>query len=339
MEALARERVAEQNVQYYLTATEEPIASLLSAFEEYRQACQVVIFDDFEGEADRKGRILWYIHTEGKKYFHATLSGLRKQPGDHRVGIRQLIKFYLRFIKDSQRFYLDLIRQINATFGGIPEVEAVVRQVKDEAAGESSQAPISPALRLKTLEACHQCLIYLGDLSRYRASEKLDKIPDFGPAIGYYGLACTLAPSSGMGHHQLAAVALEQQQHLHAIYHLYRSMMVDNPHPNAAKNLKLEIERANAAWERGELIPKSAPNEIEVAKRTLVGWFVRLHSVSFKGEAVRGLYELESEVSGQLAAEIKVRHLDKTLMRMVMVNLAAQHNIGENFKRMIILNT
>ena len=64
----------------------------------------------------------------------------------------------------------------------------------------------------------------------------------------------------------------------------------------------------------------------------LVGWFVRLHSMCFKGEPFRGYEELEREVLSQLSAEIKLRALDSTFMRMIMVNLAAQFNAGENFQ-------
>ena len=317
-----------------MKAREEPIQSLLNALEEYRQACQAAIFADFERQSAPKAKALWAVHTEGKKYFHRELSALRRQPGEHSVAIRQLTKFYLSFIKDSQRFYRDYIHKLSIAFGGIPELQAIAHQVKNDALGESSQAPTPPELRQTALESCHQTLIYLGDLSRYRASEKLDKSPDFGPAIGYYDLACALIPSSGLGHHQLAVIALEQRQHLRAIYHLYRAMMVDDPHPNAANNLKLEFDKTNLAWDRGELIQKGPPNDPEASKRNLVGWFVRLHSICFKGERFKGFDELEREVVGRLAAEIKSKPLDSTLMRMVMVNLAAQFHAGETFQGM-----
>ena len=331
---LAKERAAEQNVHYLLKNTHEPILSLLQAFEEYRQLCRACIFADFEhGAAKREGG-LWHAHTEGKKYFQRALRDLRKQSAEQPVATRQLIKLYLQFIKESQRYYRGYIHQLSSTFGGIPELQTVAHQVKDDGLSESSLPQISSELRKKILDSCHSTLVYLGDLSRYRASEKLDKNPDFGPAIGYYGLACTLRPSSGMGHHQQAVIALEQRQHLRAIYHLYRAMVAEDPHPNAANNLKLEFDKTNAAWDRGELIQRGPPNDPEASKRTLVGWFVRLHSMCYKGEPFRGYEELEREVLGQLAAEVKQRSLDSTLMRMVMINLAAQYHAGEKFQGM-----
>ncbi len=328
---LARERAAEQNVHYYLNKPDEPIVNLLQALQEYRLACEAVIFADFEGGAVKKEAQLWHAHTEGKKYFHKALASLRKH-NEQPVATRQLIKLYLQFLKESQRFYRHYIHQLSVTYGGIPELEAIAHQVKNDGQGESSQPTISLDLRKKVLGSCHRTLIYLGDLSRYRASEKLDKAPDFGPAIGYYGLACTLFPSSGLGHHQQAVVALEQQNHLRAIYHLYRAIVVDEPHPNAAQNLKREIDKVNSAWDKGELIPKSMPNDSESAKRTLVAWFVRLHSMTFKGNTFRGFDELEREVLGQLAAELKQRPLDATLMRMVTTNFAAQYYAAERFQ-------
>jgi hypothetical protein len=328
---LARERAAEQSVHYFLQHTDEPIVSLLKAFEDYRNTCEESIFADFENNAAGKEALLWQAHTEGKKYFHKALSPLRKQ-NNQPVATRHLMKLYLQFIKESQLFYRQYIHRLNTTFGGIPELEAVAHEVKNEVVGESSQPATSLELRKQILASCHQTLIYLGDLSRYRASEKLDKNPDFGPAIGYYGLACTLWPSSGLGHHQQAVIALDQQHHLRAIYHLYRAIVVEEPHPNAASNLKREFDKTNAAWDRGELIQKGTPNDPESAKRTLVGWFVRLHSMCFKGEPFRGYEELEREVLGQLSAVIKHRSLDAALMRMLLTNFAAQFYAGENFQ-------
>lgn len=329
---LARERAAEHHVHDLLKKPEEPIASLLQAYDEYRAACQACIFADFV-QSDKRETRLWHAHTEGKKYFHRALSDLRKRAAleELSTALRGLIELYLGFIKSSGKFYRQYILLLHTNFGGIPELAAVAHQVKTEGLGESSQHSLTPELRATVLTKCHNTLIYLGDLSRYRASEKLDKTPDFGPAIGYYGLACTLRPESGMGHHQQAVVALEQRLHLRAIYHLYRAMVVEDPHPNAEKNLQLEFGKTNDAWDKGELIQKGPPNDPDGPKRALVGWFVRLHSMCYKGEPFRGYEELEREVLSQLAAEVKQRSLDNSLMRMIVVNLAAQYDATEKF--------
>lgn len=334
----AREQAAEKNVHNLLKTPDEPLLNILSALEEYRRLAQQVIFADFEHAADKSSARLWLAHTETRKLLSRALSRARK--ANERVTLDTMTAVYKKFVSRSQRDYRDYIYKLNSNFGGIPELEAVAQKVKKAGADESlPRSVIGPELRQKVLEQCHQTLIYLGDLSRYRASEKLDKTPDksnfepdFGPAIGYYGLACSLVPSSGMGFHQQAVVALEERNHLKAICHLYRAIVVDRPHPNAQNNLKLEFDKTNMAWDRGELIQKGPPNDSEGPRRALIGWFVRLHSMCVKGEEFRGHEELEKEVLSQLTAEIKRRPLGNTIIRMLLVNFAAQYCAGENLK-------
>ncbi|KAK5130494.1 hypothetical protein LTR08_001974 [Meristemomyces frigidus] len=332
---VAKERRADQNVYALLKDPDQPIGNLLVAFEEYRVVCQTNGLADFSSAEKREAK-LWQAHTDGKRFFSTALKRMRKSDAERPVETRQLLKLYLQFLKASERFYRGYIHNLSATFGGIPELEAVAQQVKssNEMVGESSQLPASPELHAKVLASCHQTLIYLGDLSRYRASEKLDKNPDFGPALGYYGLACTLYPSSGLGQHQQAVVALEQRHHLRAIYHLYRAIVVADPHPNAANNLQLEFAKVNSAFRKGELLPKSAPSDPEGPKRMLTAWFVRMHSLCSKGERFKEHKELEQTLLDRLETVIKnpLIEVDQTLMRMVLVNLAAQYNATEMFK-------
>ena len=334
---VARERNAEQVVYALLKDPDQPISHLLAAFGEYRTISQSNALANFPSAEKREAK-LWLAHTDGKRFFSTALKRMRKSDPERPVETRQLIKLYLQFLKASERFYRGYIHNLSATFGGIPELEAVAQQVKssDEYVGESSESSASTSLKGKVLASCHQTLIYLGDLSRYRASEKLDKAPDFGPALGYYSLACTLNPASGLGQHQQAVVALEQRHHLRAIYHLYRAIVVDDPHPNAANNLQLEFAKVNSAFKKGELLPKSAPSDPEGPKRMLIAWFVRMHSLCSKGERFKEHKELEQTLLDRLETVIRTStiEVDTTLMRMIMVNLAAQYNATEIFKGM-----
>ncbi|KAK1083743.1 hypothetical protein LTR33_003076 [Friedmanniomyces endolithicus] len=332
-ESLAREQTADRHVHDLLKDKSQPLGTILQAFEDYRQICLTNTFADFAHAQEHQAR-LWQAHSDGKRYFHDTLAGLRKQGNGKSVESRSLAKLFKGWIRDTTHFYQDFIRQLNTRFGGITELEAVAHQVKGGETGESSASQLTSQERAAVLASCHQTLVYIGDLWRYRASEKLDNTPDFGPAIGYYGLANTLRPSSGLGHHQQAVVALEQRAHLRSIYHLYRAIVVDEPHPLAAKNLKLEFGKVNAAWEKGELIPKTMPNDPDAAKQILVGWFVRLHSMCAKGEVFSSHAELEREVVTQLGAVVKkdITMSQTTLMRLVLVNLAAQYQAGVLFQ-------
>lgn len=260
-DAAAPERAAELRILGLLKEPDEPIVNVLRAFEEYRQEALQSILASYGQGTDRKEERLWYVHTLGKGFFHKALQSLRKAAVQAPVAVRHLVKLYLQWIKQSQRFYREYIRRLRDEFGGIPELEAVAQRVNLDggADGTSQSSAGSQGFRENVLQSCHRTLIYLGDLSRYRASDQLDAKPDYGPAIGYYGLACSLNPSNGMGHHQQAVVALEQKNHLRAIYHLFRAVVVAEPHPNALNNLKLEFDKTNIAWERGELIHKGLP--------------------------------------------------------------------------------
>jgi hypothetical protein len=332
---LAYERATEETVKDLLNRSdpEEPIENLIAAFDVYRSACQTVVFTDFTLAAKEEAR-LWTAHVEGRKYFSNLLKGYRKRDDKPHVAIRNLIGLYLKWIRGSVKFYRSHVYKLSTAFG-IPELQDVAQQTKlktDVQHDTHAANSVTPELHERVLSSCHQTLIYLGDLSRWRASERLDKVPDFGQAIGWYELACVIRPESGLGHHQMAVIALEQRHHLPSIYHLYRSICVAEPHPNAVMNLKVQFEKTNAAWDRGDLILKASPNDPEAPKRALIGWFVRLHSMCFKGEKFRGFDELEREVMGQLSTELKLRSLGTTLSRMILVNIAAQHISIENYK-------
>ncbi|KAI7559784.1 hypothetical protein KC317_g10133, partial [Hortaea werneckii] len=142
---LAQERVAEQYVHALLKDASQPIGNLLQAFDAYRQLCQVNILADF-ATAEKREAKLWHAHTEGRKFFSRHLKDLRKKEAEQPVAIRNLIKLYLTFLKSSERFYRGYVHALSATFGGIPELDAVAQNVKSlsrPTAGESLQSPIT----------------------------------------------------------------------------------------------------------------------------------------------------------------------------------------------------
>ncbi|KAF2719727.1 hypothetical protein K431DRAFT_295862 [Polychaeton citri CBS 116435] len=333
---LSQERTTYNHVKEVFGDEAAPFATLFATLDDYRTLCLSILFSDFTAPESRKVEArLWAAHSLGKSYFQRHLNKLRKLEQAQPVEARQLQRVYKDFLKNSQRFYRHYIYNLSANFGGIPKLQHVAQQVKiqDEAEGGSlQQRAVSPEMQECILNSAHQTLVYLGDLCRYRASDKLDKKPDFGPAIGFYGLACTVRPNSGLGHHQQAVVALEQRQHLRAIYHLYRAIVVGEPHPNAAKNLRLEFDKVNTAWDRGDLIQKTHPNDPDAAKRALIGWFVRFHSMCSKGEEFRGFEELERELLAQLSSILKQRSLEAAFTRIVLTNIAAQEHSGDVFK-------
>nr|POE85236.1 protein smg7 [Quercus suber] len=282
---LEQERVAEQQVAALLKDRSRPIADMLNAMTRYRKEAELCIFADFE-HAEKLEDRLWLKHTEGRKYFHRALSNLRRADNqkDLVVAKRQCVKLFLYFLKDSHRFYQRFIHTLRATYPQVSELDLVANRLKFDDAGESLQPSISLQLRSRILNSCHRVLIYIGDLSRYRAAEKLDECPTYARAIGYYDLACSFRPSSGHGHHQQAVIFLEQRKHLAAVYELYRATVVDEPHPLAISNLGIEFDKIKEAKKKGELLKPGHPKDPDTHKNALIGWFVYLHAECFEGE-------------------------------------------------------
>ena len=189
----------------------------------------------------------------------------------------------------------------------------------------SSTTVLSPQIKRKAILSCYHTLIHLGDLSRYRAS-KLDdpEKRNWGPAVGYYGLAGEIWPESGISHNQRAMIAVETGNHLSTIYHFYRALSVEKPHPLAKDNLEKEFKRIITAWDKGELIKTGSKDGNSGAGSALIAWFVRLHSKCYKGEQFTGHDELEKEVLGQLTTEIKDRSLETTMVKFIIINVAAE---------------
>ncbi|RZB40887.1 SMG5 [Asbolus verrucosus] len=68
----------------------------------------------------------------------------------------------------------------------------------------------------------HQCLIYLGDLSRY----KLEIFPKSEPTLAfrYYLQAISFKADHGMPHNQMGTLAMNQNKYLDAVYHYMRCL-------------------------------------------------------------------------------------------------------------------
>ncbi|QIW96155.1 hypothetical protein AMS68_001673 [Peltaster fructicola] len=331
-ELLAKERASNEYVRSLQSNPSTPFKDVLDAFKQYRATVQTLVFEKL-ADAERLESRLWQQHTETRQTLARTLKDLRKMPEQRIVETRVAVEMYLRFIKQSISFYRGYIHHLSTRFGGIPELQAVAHQVKPNSAADADTGmSVDAELRQQVLNSCYRTLIYLGDLCRYRATDHLDAQQDFGPAIGFYSLACTIRSDSGWSYHQQGVVALEQKDYLRAIYYLYRSFLAPEPLHMAKRNLAAQFEKANVAWERGELIARGPPHDPAAGEKALVGYLVRLHSMCVKGEPVRGYEELLHELLTRLKSLLHQRPLESKLQRMTFVNISAQHNAMENYK-------
>ncbi|CAI6336548.1 unnamed protein product [Periconia digitata] len=303
-----------------------PCHELAALLNEYRAACESAIFADFESASSHQiEQQLWNAHLQVNTALRKHLRTARKHK-ERVVELRKLHKTYLQFIKTSQRFYRLFILNLDAQFDGIPELRRVALRWKDDASRPSSRRSIAAHLKTHVLQSCHNTLIQLGDLSRYRETELGDdKDRNWGPAIGYYGLAADIYPDSGHSHNQLAVIAREDGNHFRSVYHIYRSLSSKIPYPQAKQNLEVEFKRIVHAWDKGELINNQRSPDGNAVSRALIAWFVRLHSKCYKGEEFKEHDELEGEVLSHLAIELKEHSLDSILQKIILINLAAEY--------------
>jgi len=181
------------------------------------------------------------------------------------------------------------------------------------------------------LLSCHQTLIYLGDLSRYREEVLATGECNWGPAIGYYDLAGAIYPTSGASHHQLAVIARHGGSHLRVTYHLYRALATEEPFPTARDNLELEIKKIETAQSKGRLLVEARIANSQSPEKAATGLFMLLHSRLYKGSGVSE-DEFENEVLTQLAIDLKERSMPGVLDKLVLINIAAQYFASVRFQ-------
>ena len=214
--------------------------------------------------------------------------------------------------------------------GGIPGLHEAAQTWKQEATGTQQTAmkpeQLDARMRDYILKACHDSLMHLGDLSRWRHAEKLDQKSDRSPkeAVGYYELAEIIIPRSGLPQHQLGVLAGNDGKAFRSIYHFYRSMSAPNPHPNAKSNLELEFKKATG-WKTQDLIASCLPSSGNVALATLKAWFIILHAKLHAGAEFSGRAELEHEVIGRFSAiMVEKADISSTLRHLTQMNIAAE---------------
>lgn len=188
---------------------------------------------------------------------------------------------------------------------------------------------VTPLIKALIEKSCHAALLRLGDLSRYR-NDLRTKNRSWEPALGYYTLAGDLCPQLGSSHNQMAVVALADANHLDAIYHLYRAIAVEHPHPLAEGNLEIDFKKITTAWEKS---PSGTSGNNEA---TLILWFIRLHARFYAGAKFSGHDELENEVLSRVARLLKEQALGETFSKLVIINIAAEYSAGERVKSKLI---
>ncbi|KAJ1432075.1 Tetratricopeptide-like helical domain superfamily [Sesbania bispinosa] len=216
-----------------------------------RENYEAIILEDhaFSGQNNIE-YALWQLHykriEELRAYFSAALTSVSSKSsqggkGPARPDRVTKIRLQLKtFLSEATGFYHDLIMKIRAKYGlPLGYFEDSENRIVMEKDGKKS------AEMKKGLISCHRCLIYLGDLARYKGLYgEGDSIKrEFTAASSYYSQAASIWPSSGNPHHQLALLASYSADELGAIYRYFRSLGVDSPFTTARDNLIVAFEK------------------------------------------------------------------------------------------------
>lgn len=238
-------------------AAKAKIPSDPNAWLQMRENYETVILEDHDfSESHEIEYALWQLHYRRIEEFRAHINsasasaGSATSQGGKGVArldrIKKIRSVFKSFLSEATGFYHDLILKIRAKYGlplghfsEGPENQIIL--AKDE----KKSAEVK-----KGLISCHRCLIYLGDLARYKGlyGEGDSVTRDYAAASSYYTQAASVWPSSGNPHHQLAILASYSGDELVAVYRYFRSLAVDIPFSTARDNLIIAFEKNRQSY-------------------------------------------------------------------------------------------
>ncbi|XP_057461911.1 nonsense-mediated mRNA decay factor SMG7-like [Actinidia eriantha] len=239
-------------------AAQARIPSDPNAWQQMRENYEAIFLEDYAfSEQHEIEYALWQLHYRRIEELRALLStalasagstssqngkGTTRQGPDRITKIRSQFK---TFLSEATGFYHDLMVKIRANYG----LPLDYFSYDQENQILSKDGNISTEVK-KGLISCHRCLIYLGDLARYKGlyGEGESKTRDFAAASSYYVQASSLWPSSGNPHHQLAILASYSGDELVAVYRYFRSLAVENPFTTARDNLIIAFEKNRQSY-------------------------------------------------------------------------------------------
>ncbi|KAJ0989507.1 hypothetical protein J5N97_007863 [Dioscorea zingiberensis] len=237
-------------------AAQSKIPSDPNTWRQMRDNYEAIILDDHEfSEKHEVEYLLWQLHYRRIEEFRSHINSANSAASGGVQGgkvlarpdrITKIRAVFKSFLSEATGFYNDLILKIKSKYGLhlgflFEGPENHILSTKDEK--KSSEMK-------KGLLSCHRCLIYLGDLARYKGlyGDVDSANRDYAAASSYYVQAASLWPSSGNPHHQLAILASYSGNDLVAVYWYFRSLAVDSPFSTARDNLIIAFEKNRQSY-------------------------------------------------------------------------------------------
>eukprot|EP01018_Ginkgo_biloba_P009676 Gb_30018 [translate_table: standard] len=236
-----------------------------------RENYETIIFEDHQfAEVHDVEQVLWRFHYKQieefrnriRKSMGATAAAATSpMPGSkclkEKETVNKLLVTFKGFLSEATGFYHELILKLR-TRHGLPQ-DPLSTEGIDFASDKKGAAELK-----RCQLSCHRCLIYLGDLARYKElhGDADTRNHDWSVAAGYYLKAIFLWPASGNPHNQLAVLAMYVGDELLAVYRYFRSLAVETAFLTARDNLILLFEKlADKPREIGMVILLLLPTE------------------------------------------------------------------------------
>jgi hypothetical protein len=174
-----------------------------------------------------------------RKIAAAASSNDKASAGKARAELHAVCTDFSSFIGDSINFYTELM----TAFEAMHRQQQSSRRVRRNSAGGAATASEAAAPEHDCLKSIHRCLIFLGDLARYRELHSENARKDWSQAERWYYAAIDVMPSSGNPHNQLAVLATYTEAECVAVYRYCRALLCELPFPTAKENLTLLFEK------------------------------------------------------------------------------------------------
>ncbi|XP_023516118.1 protein SMG7-like isoform X2 [Cucurbita pepo subsp. pepo] len=221
-----------------------------NAWQQIRENYEAIILEDYAfSEQHNIEYALWQLHYKRIEELRAHFSAALTSAGSNNSQavptrpdrVSKIRLQFKTFLSEATGFYHDLILKIRAKYG-LP-LGSFLEDADNRMATDKDGKKFADMK--KGLISCHRCLIYLGDLARYKGlyGEGDSKNREYTAASSYYLQAASLWPSSGNPHHQLAILASYSGDELVAVYRYFRSLAVDSPFSTARDNLIVAFEK------------------------------------------------------------------------------------------------
>ncbi|CAI5468937.1 unnamed protein product [Closterium sp. Yama58-4] len=168
------------------------------------------------------------------------------------------VAVYRGFLSEAAGFFHELVGKLKARRALLCDRGVADSQSQQGRAGDGD----------KWRAACQQCLVYLGDLARYRELVVDGDMAtrDWSVAAGYYMQAALMLPSTGNPHNQLAVLATYVGSEVAALYRYYRCIACKQPFATGRTNLLVLFDQnANRCNRLGVSGPQAAQGAAQEA--------------------------------------------------------------------------